>query len=39
MLIWIGEKSYYNMLYFVLLSDFSLFGKQQDNLNKLMKNR
>ena len=26
------------MSYFVLLSDFSLFGKTQDNLDKLMKN-
>ena len=25
-------------LYFVLLSGFSLFGKLQDSLNKLMKN-
>ena len=33
------KKSYYNMLYFVLLLGFSLFGKLQDSLNKLMKNR
>ena len=31
-------KLYYNMSYFVLLSDFSLFGKQQNNLDKLIKN-
>ena len=34
----LGEKSYYYLLYFVLLSGFSLFGKQQDDLDKLMKN-
>ena len=38
-----GKKSYYNMSYFVLLLDFSLFGKKkkkkrEDNLDKLMKN-
>ena len=38
MLIWIGKKSFYNMSYFVLLSDFSLFGKTEDNVDKLMKN-
>ena len=32
-----GEK-YYNISYIVLLSNFNLFEKQQDNLDKLIKN-
>ena len=36
-LIW-GKKTYYNMSNFVLLSNFSLFRKQQDSVDNIMNN-